>query len=149
MTAATRRALAALAAGLLFGAGLVISGMTRPEKVIAFLDVTGDWDPSLAFVMIGAIGVHLIAYRLVKKRRSPLLGGDFSVPSRRDIDARLVGGAFVFGLGWGISGICPGPGVVSLVSLAPSALLFVLAMIVAIAITDRVDRKARTNDGCG
>jgi hypothetical protein len=148
MTASTRRTLAALASGLLFGAGLLISGMTRPEKVLGFLDVFGDFDPSLAFVMIGAIGVHAIAYRLVRKRRSPLLGGDFVVPSRRDVDARLVGGAFVFGLGWGLSGICPGPGVVSLASLAPSAILFVLAMIVAIAITARLDRKAAA-DSCG
>jgi uncharacterized membrane protein YedE/YeeE len=139
-----RRAFAALAAGLLFGAGLVIAGMTRPEKVIGFLDVFGDWDPSLAFVMAGAIGVHAVVFRVIAKRPSPLFASGWSIPTRRDVDRRLVAGAFVFGIGWGLAGICPGPGVVSLATFAPSALVFLAAMVVAMAITDRVEAWMRS-----
>lgn len=143
MSASTRQSLVALVSGLVFGAGLVISGMTRPQKVIGFLDVFGDWDPSLALVMGGALAVHAVAYRLIKKRRSPLLATEWSVPLRRDIDARLLAGAFVFGLGWGIGGVCPGPGLVSLAGFAPSALVFVAAMLFAMIATDRVERWAK------
>lgn len=105
--------LAGVATALLFGLGLVISGMTTPHKVTAFLDVFGAWDPSLAFVMVGAIGVHALLFRLIVRRRSPLLATGFAIPTRHDIDARLVVGATLFGAGWALSGICPGPGLVA------------------------------------
>lgn len=123
------QALAALAAGLLFGAGLIVSGMTRPAKVIAFLDVFGDWDASLMFVMAGAIGVHCIAYRIARGSSAPLLAASFSIPTRRDIDTKLLFGALVFGAGWGLGGYCPGPGIASLAAGSAGVLVFVAAML--------------------
>jgi uncharacterized membrane protein YedE/YeeE len=122
--------LAALLSGLLFGVGLGVSGMTLPAKVIGFLDVAGDWDASLAFVMVGAIAVHAVLYRLVRRRPVPLFDGTFHVPTRRDLDARLVVGAALFGVGWGLGGFCPGPALVSLGSGSGAAVLFVAAMLV-------------------
>jgi uncharacterized membrane protein YedE/YeeE len=121
--------LAALFAGALFGAGLVISGMTDPAKVRAFLDLAGAWDPSLALVMAGAIGVHLVLSRLVLRRTAPLFAGAFDLPKRTDIDARLISGAAIFGVGWGLGGVCPGPAVVSLGTGSVAPVVFVLAMI--------------------
>ena len=121
--------LTALVAGLLFGAGLTVSGMTRPQKVIGFLDVFGTWDASLLFVMLGAIAVHFFAYRLTRGRRAPLLAAKFFVPSRRDLDVRLLIGAAVFGVGWGLGGYCPGPGFVSLASGGAGATIFVGCML--------------------
>lgn len=114
--------------GLLFGIGLGIAGMTQPAKVVAFLDLFGAWDPSLAFVMAGAIAVHAIAYRLVRRRARPLFDVRFHLPTRTDLDRRLLVGSALFGIGWGIGGYCPGPGLVSLVTLGSNALVFVLAM---------------------
>lgn len=119
---------AAFGAGLLFGLGLGLSGMTLPAKVTAFLDITGAWDPSLAFVMVGAIGVHFVLFRVVTKRVGPLFGGLFQIPRRSDIDLPLVLGAALFGIGWGLGGYCPGPGLASLATLGWPALLFVAAM---------------------
>ena len=96
--------------GALFGVGLVLSGMTRADKVIGFLDLFGDWDPTLAFVMMGAIAMHLTLYRIILRRQSPLWGDRFHVPTRRDISPQLVVGAAIFGVGWGLGGYCPGPG---------------------------------------
>lgn len=122
--------LLAYGAGLVFGLGLLVSGMTLPAKVLAFLDVaSGAWDPSLAFVMVGAIGVHLLAYRLVPRLPSPLFATAWQVPTRTDIDASLIGGGVLFGVGWGLSGYCPGPAIVALGSLRPEPALFVAAMI--------------------
>ncbi len=115
-------------AGILFGAGLVLGGMTQPGKVIGFLDFFGSWDPSLAMVMGGAILVHVFAYRAVRRMPSPLLAQTFQVPTRRDLDWRLVTGAGLFGIGWGMAGYCPGPGITSLVSFTFAPLAFVLAM---------------------
>lgn len=129
-----QRALAAAVSAVLFGVGLVLSGMTQPAKVIGFLDVTGAWDPSLMFVMVGAIGVHAIAWRFIKRAPQPVLGGTFQVPTNTAIDARLVVGAGLFGIGWGLSGICPGPGLVSLASNSSAVLTFVGAMFVGLAI---------------
>ena len=118
-----------LGAGLLFGAGLLVSGMAQPAKVVGFLDVLGDWDPSLAFVMLGAIAVHFLAYRLVPKLERPLLGERFGIPTRRDIDPRLLIGAALFGAGWGLAGYCPGPAMTTLVSGASTTLLFTGGML--------------------
>lgn len=101
--------LAALGAGLMFGLGLVISDMINPAKVLNFLDVAGSWDPSLAFVMGGAMGVTAIGYRLILPRGKPLFAGSFSLPTARQLDPRLIGGAALFGAGWGLAGFCPGP----------------------------------------
>ena len=124
------RYLSAAAAGVLFALGLAVSGMTKPAKVVGFLDLFGAWDASLAFVMEGAIGVHFVAQRLIKRRAAPLFDGRFHLPTRRDIDARLVVGAVLFGVGWGLGGFCPGPGLVSAGSGSSGALVFVLGMTV-------------------
>lgn len=121
--------LAAFGSGLVFALGLTVSGMTDPSKVIGFLDVFGAWDPSLAFVMIGAIGVHLFAYRLAVRRASPLYAQAFQLPSVRTIDKKLVIGAGLFGLGWGLGGFCPGPALTSLVTLSPGVLVFAGGML--------------------
>ena len=115
--------------GLLFGLGLVISGMANPAKVINFLDVFGTWDPSLIFVMGGAIIVTLPGYALLRKRTQPLFAEKFNFPTRSDLDGRLLAGAGIFGIGWGISGFCPGPAWVSLGMPTGDIALFVLAML--------------------
>lgn len=134
-------------AGLLFALGLGISGMTQPDKVVGFLDITGDWKPELAFVMGGAILVHLIAYRLVPKMQKPLFEPRFGIPTRRDIDGRLVGGAMLFGAGWGLGGYCPGPGLTSLVTGAWQPLVFVGAMLIGMLSMNAIDGwRARASD---
>lgn len=115
--------------GLLFGLGLGIAGMTLPQKVLAFLDVTGDWDPSLALVMVSSAGVYLLLHRLVLRRGQPLAAPEFYVPTRTDIDAPLVVGAAMFGIGWGLVGLCPGPAVATLASWHEDALVFFVSMI--------------------
>ena len=127
----------AVLAGALFAFGLAISGMADPAKVTAFLDVTGHWDPTLAFVMFGAIAVHLPFVRLAKQRARPLFGDVFHWPDLKQIDGKLVVGSAVFGVGWGLSGYCPGPALASLVGGASSALVFVAAMVTGIAVTRR------------
>jgi uncharacterized membrane protein YedE/YeeE len=122
-------AAAAFFAGLVFGIGLLVSGMTDPGKVQGFLDVAGAWDPSLAFVMAGAIAVGFFAFALAKQRARAFLGGAMRLPQRRDIDARLVGGSIVFGIGWGLAGFCPGPALVSLGSGEAKAAVFVAGML--------------------
>jgi uncharacterized membrane protein YedE/YeeE len=121
--------LLALAAGILFGVGLGISGMARPSKVLAFLDVTGAWDPSLAFVMIGAIGVHAVAVFIAKRRARPFGSAAFHWSERTAIDAPLIAGALLFGIGWGLGGICPGPALLGAASGNTAAGVFVVAMI--------------------
>ncbi|MFN4354386.1 DUF6691 family protein [Parvibaculum sp.] len=121
--------LASFAAGAIFGLGLVISGMANPAKVLGFLDIAGNWDPTLAFVMGGAILVALPAFRWATRRQKPLLAEEWSLPDRNDIDPRLVAGAALFGIGWGLAGFCPGPALAA-ISIAPvDALTFVAAMI--------------------
>ena len=115
--------------GLVFGLGLIVSGMTDPGKVQGFLDLAGLWDPSLAFVMGGAIAVGIFAFALAKKRTRSVLGGAMHLPSAKDIDRRLVIGSLVFGAGWGLAGFCPGPAIVSAGAGQPKALVFVLAML--------------------
>ncbi len=123
------RIIAPFLGGLVFALGLGLSGMTDANKVIGFLNLAGDWDPSLAFVMMGAIGVHLVMYRMILKRQSPLFADRFYIPTRRDISAQLLVGAALFGVGWGLGGFCPGPGLVSLVSFDPAAGVFVASML--------------------
>ncbi len=118
--------------GALFAAGACISGMVRPSKVLGFLDLGGSWDATLLFVMASALAIHVVAWRLVAAGRRPRLGGAFPPMPQQVIDARLVGGAALFGIGWGISGYCPGPAVVSVVSGTASSLVFVGAMAAAI-----------------
>lgn len=128
-----RSAQIALASGVLFALGLVVSGMTSPAKVTAFLDVTGAWNPALVFVMAGAIAVYTPIVRLVRGRRAPIFGDRFHWPTASGIDARLVVGSALFGVGWGLSGYCPGPALVSLGGGSLEVLVFVGAMLVGIA----------------
>ena len=123
------RSIAALLAGLLFGLGLDLGGMTKPAVVLGFLDVAGAWNPQLLFVMAGAVAVTAAGYRLVLRRPNPLLTQDFRLPTARNIDTRLLGGAASFGIGWGLVGYCPGPALASLASASPAAIVFVLAMV--------------------
>lgn len=124
-----RRLLPQLASGLLLGAGLTLSGMTDPARVRGFLDIFGDWDPTLAFVMGGAVIVMAIAWRIQARMDVPIFGAKFSLPDRADLDGKLIAGAVLFGIGWGVAGLCPGPAIASLV-LAPAAVLpFVGAML--------------------
>jgi hypothetical protein len=123
------RSLAAFLIGLLFGIGLIVAQMTNPAKVIAFLDITGNWDPSLAFVMAGALGVFGLAYRLSRSRAKPVLAGYFVIPARKDITWQLVVGSLLFGAGWGLGGFCPGPAVVSAAFGDPRVWVFVAAML--------------------
>ena len=127
------RTLVAVATGAVFAVGILVSGMIMPDKVLGFLDVTGEWDPSLAFVMLGAISVHAPIVRLARRRRAPLLGSQFHGPAQTAIDPSLVGGAAVFGVGWGLSGYCPGPALVSLGVATAPVLVFAGAMIGGIA----------------
>lgn len=129
--------LAALFVGLLFGVGLIVAGMTDPAKVRAFLDVGGRWDPSLAFVMVGAIGVHLAFRRLVLPGKKPLFEPSFDEPRRSKISGKLVLGAAVFGIGWGLGGVCPGPGLVDAGALSPYALIFTLFMALGLYLAPR------------
>lgn len=130
--------------GLVFGLGIAVSGMIDPAKVLNFFDVAGTWDPSLAFVMCGAVVVTYLGYRIVLARSRPLLDDHFHLPKASAIDARLVGGAAVFGAGWGIAGFCPGGALPALGTGRPEVLLFVTAMLAAILITrallDRIRR---------
>ena len=113
---------------LVFGVGLYVSGMTQPSKVLGFLDILGDWDPSLAFVMAGAVAVGLVAFSFARQRRRTFLGDELRLPRITEIDAPLVVGSLIFGIGWGLSGICPGPGIVDVGFLDWRALVFVVSM---------------------
>ena len=124
--------------GLLFGIGLVVSGMADPAKVLNFLDLAGTWDPSLLFVMGGAAITTLIGYRFVLKRSRPLLAKDFQVPTRREIDGKLLFGAGLFGIGWGLGGFCPGPALTALSLGATGTLWFIPAMFVGMLAAKRV-----------
>jgi uncharacterized protein len=123
-----------LISGLLFGFGLALSGMVSPGKVIGFLDLTGNWDPSLAFVMGGGVLVTVISFRYILKRPTPIFGREFKLPTRNDIDKHLISGAVLFGLGWGLGGLCPGPALSSLAYGNPKIFVFVGAMVAGIVI---------------
>jgi uncharacterized membrane protein YedE/YeeE len=130
----------ALVVGLIFGIGLILGGMTDPSKVIGFLDLAGRWDPSLAFVMGGAVLVGMIAFRFASQRDRSLLGHVMHLPSATQIDRRLVLGGFAFGVGWGLAGYCPGPALTSLASDGSKPLVFTAAMIVGMAIFELLNR---------
>ena len=125
--------LTSLLSGLVFGCGLIVSGMADPAKVLGFLDLAGAWDPSLALVMGGAVGVGLIAFFVAGRRSLSWLGAEMRLPTAREIDRRLVVGGLLFGVGWGVAGFCPGPAVVALGLGEPKALVFVAAMLVGMA----------------
>jgi len=129
-----RENLSSLFCGFLFALGLGISGMTQPQKVISFLDLFGSWDPSLLFVMVGAISVYSIGYRWVQKKERPIFTPQFLIPSNRQIDSSLVLGSALFGMGWGIAGFCPGPALTSLVGLSQSVLVFVGTMLITMVL---------------
>ncbi|MCL6655702.1 transporter, partial [Agrobacterium rubi] len=124
----TARILSSVVCGVLFGLGLVISDMVNPARVLAFLDVTGSWDPSLAFVMGGALIPSSLAYAVKRRRLRPVLDNQFHVPSNKTIDGKLLSGAALFGLGWGLVGLCPGPALAALVTARWEAVLFAVAM---------------------
>jgi uncharacterized membrane protein YedE/YeeE len=136
-----KKNLASGVVGFLFALGLGISGMTDPQKVLSFLDVFGKWDPSLAFVMVGAILVHLPLYRLIRRQRNPRLCSEWHIPENSKITPSLAIGAMIFGMGWGLAGYCPGPGITSLATLDPRPLVFVAAMIVGMSLFKVLDRK--------
>lgn len=133
---------AAFACGLAFALGLGLGGMTQPSKVVGFLDITGAWDPSLAFVMGGALGTHALLRRWIAARPAPLLGASFALPTRTDIDGRLLGGAAIFGVGWGLAGFCPGPAIVAAAGGASAAMVFVPAMLAGMALHRWLERRA-------
>ncbi|MEA2753265.1 MAG: uncharacterized protein QOI41_7408 [Myxococcales bacterium] len=139
---ASSRIAVAVVAGVLFGLGLGISGMSRPAKVLGFLDVAGAWDPSLAFVMIGAIGVHALAVLVAKRRVAPLGGGGFHWAEKTSIDGPLLAGAALFGIGWGLGGYCPGPALLSAASGSVPAGIFVTAMILGMIVRHASVRRA-------
>ncbi len=130
-----------LLSGLIFGLGLIVSGMTNPAKVLGFLDLAGLWDPSLTLVLIGAIAVGLVAFTAVKKRSLSLLGLPVHMPTAKQIDRRLVAGGLTFGVGWGLAGICPGPAVVLVGAGIPQALIFVAAMLAGMGIFELLERR--------
>jgi uncharacterized membrane protein YedE/YeeE len=132
-------------AGIIFALGLGLSGMTRPIKVIGFLDFFGNWDPSLACVMIAAIGVFFVAYRISQKMSSPMLAEKFTLPRRTDLDGRLILGAAIFGAGWGLGGFCPGPAITSLASGAMPVVIFVVTMAIGIYLHGWIFESARSH----
>ena len=134
---------ASLLAGLVFGLGLLVSGMANPAKVIGFLDLAGAWDPSLAFVMVGAIAVGFVAFVVARQRTVSFLGADMKLPSQRRIDRRLIVGSTVFGIGWGVAGFCPGPALVALGTGSSKALVFVAAMLAGMAVFELIERPRR------
>ena len=135
------KTLAPLLAGLVFGVGLIAGGMTDPAKVLAFLDLAGAWDPSLALVMAGAIGVAVLPFAWACRRNHTALGEPVQWPEPRGIDKRLVGGGAVFGIGWGLAGLCPGPAVVALAAGVDGVGVFVLAMLAGLLAVDLLDTR--------
>lgn len=127
--------------GLVFGLGLLVSGMANPAKVLGFLDLAGRWDPSLAFVMAGAITLAALGFRLARTRKTSVLGAPMQLPTATRIDARLVGGSLLFGVGWGLAGFCPGPALVNAGSGEPRAWLFVAAMLAGMALYAVLERR--------
>ncbi|MGF6175540.1 DUF6691 family protein [Ensifer sp. 4252] len=141
------RPLATLASGIIFGVGLSLSGMLDPARVRAFLDVTRDWNPSLAFVLGGAVAVSALGVLMTRRMRRPLLDDAFHLPGNRVIDRRLIIGSAIFGVGWGLVGLCPGPAVTSLSLGWPATALFVVAMLAGMVLHDRLPRVGPSEQG--
>jgi uncharacterized membrane protein YedE/YeeE len=135
----------ALISGLIFGVGLILAGMANPDKVLSFLDITGAWDPSLALVMAGAIGVGSLAFTVARKLNRSYLGLPMNLPASRGIDKRLVLGSLAFGIGWGMAGICPGPALVLLGSGSVKGMVFVAAMLLGMGIFEILERSRSVN----
>lgn len=127
----------ALLSGLLFGAGLSISQMTNPDKVIGFLDVNGRWDPSLALVMASALAISMVANRIRSNRTAPLIANKFDLPANKHFDARLITGNILFGIGWGLVGLCPGPAIASIAQLSQPLVVFLAAMFISMLLAKR------------
>ncbi|SEO45462.1 DUF6691 family protein [Aquisalimonas asiatica] len=138
-----RTLLSAFAVGLIFGVGLLVSGMANPEKVLGFLDLAGAWDPSLALVMVGAIGTAFIAFRVAAGRRESVFGEPMRLPASNAIDSRLLLGALGFGVGWGMAGFCPGPALVALGAGEAKALAFVASMVAGMGVFELIERTRR------
>lgn len=132
--------LVGLLTGVLFSIGLSVAGMVNPRKVIGYLDFFGEWDPSLMFVMAGGVLVNTILFKFILKRKNPLFADSFSLPTSKDIDKRLIIGASLFGIGWGIGGVCPGPGLANLFTLNPKAIVFCVFMILGMFIFKWTDK---------
>ena len=130
----------AFVAGLVFGLGLIVAGMVNPAKILGFLDIAGKWDPSLALVMAGAIAVGLVAFALARRRTMSALGLPMQLPSASALDARLVGGSLVFGIGWGLAGFCPGPAIVAIGAGYAKAAVFVAAMLLGMGAFELIQR---------
>lgn len=135
-----KNSLVALVVGFIFAIGLGVSGMTQPAKVIGFLDILGHWDPSLIFVMAGAISIHFVLLKLALKRKAPLLSVQWHIPTKKEITPALVIGSVLFGAGWGLAGFCPGPALTSLASFEPRPFIFVISMIVGMFLFRFVDQ---------
>ena len=133
----------AMLAGLVFGLGLILSGMTNPAKVTGFLDLAGNWDPSLALVMAGAVATAFLPFRIARRRSVALLGGPMRLPAAARIDRRLALGSLAFGMGWGLAGYCPGPALASLLSGGVKPLIFVLAMLAGMAVFELLEWRPR------
>jgi uncharacterized protein len=143
------QALASFLCGLIFGSGLMISGMTQPAKVLGFLDIFGPWDPTLAFVMAGALAVSSVGYTLARRQRRPIIAAQHFWPNRTDIDRPLIVGSVLFGIGWGLAGLCPGPALENLASLSPRMIVFVMAMIGGMSLLDLWQRRAPSTIAIG
>ena len=139
----------ALLAGAVFGIGLIVSGMADPAKVLGFLDLAGNWDPSLAFVMAGAIAVGVIAFTFARKRTVSFLGLQMRMPTATQLDRRLVGGGLLFGIGWGIAGFCPGPALVALGMGQGKAAVFVVAMLIGMGLFELLEQRGAARRGAG
>jgi uncharacterized protein len=137
------RTIASFACGLIFGFGLLISGMTDPVKVLGFLDILGPWDPTLGFVMAGALAVSAAGFAVAKHRGAPVLASQCLWPARRSVDASLVTGSILFGIGWGLVGLCPGPAIENLATLSPRVVLFVVTMVLGMTLQEAWQRLAR------
>lgn len=140
-----RKFVSSFIVGVLFAIGLGYSGMTQPQKVVGFLDVFDSWDPSLLFVMVGAIGVHFITYRLIRRRNLPVLTQEWHVPTKNAITPALIIGSLLFGIGWGLGGYCPGPAITSIASLEIKPLIFLISMFSGMYIFRIIDKQIKIN----
>lgn len=136
-----KNAWAALVVGFLFAIGVSIAGMVQPQKVVGFFDFFGQWDPTLMFVMLGALSVHSFSYYFIMKRTSPLLSSKWHVPTKREITPTLVSGSFIFGMGWALAGLCPGPAIVSVATMDLRVIIFIFSMLVGMFIFSNLDKK--------